>query len=134
MTDAGDPLPGRELIQFITFALIFVTVVVQGLTLPWLIHKVGLVGDEDEEEREELRARLTIARAALDKVDAGPENALLIGDTVWDVEAAHRAGVETLAVLTGGFSEAELQEAGAKEVFISVEELRKRLRETPLRS
>ena len=33
-TDAGDPLPGRELIQFITFALILVTVVGQGLTLP----------------------------------------------------------------------------------------------------
>ena len=33
-TDAGDPLPGRELIQFVTFALILVTVVGQGLTLP----------------------------------------------------------------------------------------------------
>jgi Na+/H+ antiporter len=70
LTDGGEPLPGRELIQFITFALIFVTVVGQGLTLPWLIRKVGLVGDEDEEEREELRARLTIARAALDKLEA----------------------------------------------------------------
>ena len=69
LTDAGAPLPGRELIQFITFALIFVTVVGQGLTLPWLIRKVRLVGDADEEEHEELRARLTIARAALDKVD-----------------------------------------------------------------
>jgi Na+/H+ antiporter len=69
VTHGGAPLPGRELIQFITFALIFVTVVGQGLTLPWLIRKVGLVGDTDEEEHEELRARLTIARAALDKVD-----------------------------------------------------------------
>ena len=83
---------------------------------------------------EQTKPEPDLVHAALDKVDAGPENALLIGDTVWDVEAAHRAGVETLAVLTGGFSEAELQEAGAKEVFISVEELRKRLRETPLRS
>ena len=41
-TDAGAPLPGRELIQFITFALILVTVVGQGLTLPWLIRRLGV--------------------------------------------------------------------------------------------
>jgi HAD superfamily hydrolase (TIGR01509 family) len=72
-----------------------------------------------------------LVHAALDK--AGAEgDALLIGDTVWDVEAAARAGVETLAVLTGGFSEAELRDAGAKDVFTSVEELRQSLIETPL--
>ena len=67
-TDAGAPLPGRELIQFITFALILVTVVGQGLTLPWLIRRLGAVEDGTEEEHEELRARLVIARAALDRV------------------------------------------------------------------
>jgi HAD superfamily hydrolase (TIGR01549 family) len=72
-----------------------------------------------------------LIRAALDKVDADGV-ALLIGDTVWDVEAASRVGVETLAVLTGGFSEAELREAGARDVFTSVEELRRSLVETPL--
>jgi len=68
-TDAGDPLPGRELIQFLTFALILVTVVGQGLTLPWLIRRLGVIEAGDEEEREELRARLTIARAALERID-----------------------------------------------------------------
>jgi CPA1 family monovalent cation:H+ antiporter len=68
-TDSGAPLPGRELIQFITFALILVTVVGQGLTLPVLIHRLGVVEDSGEEEQEELRARLAIARAALDRVD-----------------------------------------------------------------
>ena len=37
----------------------------------------------------------------------------MIGDSTWDCEAAKRAGVETIAVLTGGFSEQELLEAGA---------------------
>jgi Na+/H+ antiporter len=69
-TDGGAPLPGRELIQFITFSLILVTVVGQGLTLPLLIRRLGVVEDGGEEEREELRARLAIARAALDRVDA----------------------------------------------------------------
>jgi CPA1 family monovalent cation:H+ antiporter len=68
-TDAGAPLPGRELIQFITFALILVTVVGQGLTLPFLIRRLGVVDDGSEEEREELHARLVIARAALERVD-----------------------------------------------------------------
>ena len=75
-----------------------------------------------------------LVQAALDKVGGRPEDAMLIGDTVWDVEAAHRAGVETLAVRTGGFSDQELSDAGAREVFTSVEELRKSLLETPLRS
>jgi HAD superfamily hydrolase (TIGR01549 family) len=74
-----------------------------------------------------------LIKAALQKADSDGD-ALLIGDTVWDVKAAKRAGVETLAVLTGGFSEQELRDAGARDVFTSVEELRKSLAETPLRA
>jgi CPA1 family monovalent cation:H+ antiporter len=68
-TNAGAPLPGRDLIQFITFSLILVTVVGQGLTLPWLIRRLGLIEDGTDEEHEELKARLVIARAALNRVD-----------------------------------------------------------------
>ena len=64
-----------------------------------------------------------LVHAALEK--AGDDRpALMIGDSVWDVEAAKRAGLPTLAVLTGGFSEAELREAGAAEVVESIAELR----------
>jgi phosphoglycolate phosphatase len=55
---------------------------------------------------------------------AEADEALLVGDTPWDVKAADRAGVETAAVLTGGFSAAELRDAGAIAVFESVPELR----------
>lgn len=44
------------------------TVVGQGLTLPWMIRRLGAVEDGTEEENEEIRARLVIARAALDRV------------------------------------------------------------------
>ena len=71
-----------------------------------------------------------IVHAALDKVGGG--DGVMVGDTPWDIEAARAAGVETLAVLTGGFSRAELEEAGAASVFESVAELRERLDETPL--
>ncbi len=67
--NSGEPFPGRDLIQFITFSLILVTVVGQGLTLPWLIRRLGLIEDGTDEEHEELKARLVIARAALDRVD-----------------------------------------------------------------
>jgi HAD superfamily hydrolase (TIGR01549 family) len=67
-----------------------------------------------------------LVNAALEKADADGE-ATMIGDTVWDVEAAARAGVKTLAVLTGGFSEQELRDAGAREVYESVDELRRKL-------
>ena len=60
--------------------------------------------------------------AALEKAGGGP--ALMIGDSVWDVRAAKAAGVPTLAVLTGGFSEAELREAGATEVMETIDQLR----------
>ena len=57
----------------------------------------------------------------------------MVGDTPWDVEAAKRADVETLAVMTGGFSEAELRDAGAIAVYESVLALIAALDDTPLR-
>ena len=71
-----------------------------------------------------------LVNAALAK--AGGGEVVMVGDSVWDCEAARRAGVPTLAVLTGGFSEQELLDAGAALVLHSVVELRERLDETPL--
>jgi HAD superfamily hydrolase (TIGR01549 family) len=72
-----------------------------------------------------------LIKAALAK--AGTDDAVMVGDTPWDVEAARKAGRQTIAVLTGGaYSEAELRDAGAVAVFESVAELRGRLDETPL--
>jgi phosphoglycolate phosphatase-like HAD superfamily hydrolase len=68
--------------------------------------------------------------AAVDKAGGGP--AVMVGDSVYDCEAAGRVGVETLAVLTGGFSERELLDAGALRVFHSIDELRAELASTPL--
>ena len=61
------------------------------------------------------------------------EEAVMVGDSTWDAEAAKRAGVPTLGLLTGGFSEAELREAGADPVFESLGALRAALDRTPLR-
>jgi HAD superfamily hydrolase (TIGR01509 family) len=74
-----------------------------------------------------------LVRAALEK--AGGDNAapaVMLGDSTWDCEAAARAGVETVALLTGGYSREELRDAGAIAVFESLADLRARLAETPL--
>jgi HAD superfamily hydrolase (TIGR01549 family) len=62
-----------------------------------------------------------LVEAALEK--AGTREAVMVGDSVWDCEAAKRAEIESVAVLTGGYSEAELRGAGAREVFESVSDL-----------
>ena len=66
------------------------------------------------------------------RVRGGPD-AVMVGDTTWDVEAADKAGVPTIAVRTGGFGADELESAGAEAVFESVVELCERLDQTPLR-
>jgi HAD superfamily hydrolase (TIGR01509 family) len=73
-----------------------------------------------------------LVHAAVDKVGAG-DGAVMVGDSTFDCEAAKRAGLETLAVLTGGFSRQELLDAGAAAVFESIAELREKLEATPLR-
>jgi NhaP-type Na+/H+ or K+/H+ antiporter len=60
--------PMRNLILFLTFSVILATLVVQGLTLPGLIRRLHLARDDDE-EREELRARLAATYAALERLD-----------------------------------------------------------------
>jgi len=67
-TDAGAPFPGRPLIVFITFAVILVTLIAQGLSLPALIRTLRLE-DDGAEAREEAKARIRAADAALERID-----------------------------------------------------------------
>ena len=85
------------------------------------------------EDVEATKPEPDLIEAALEKANASPEDAVMIGDSPWDAKAAGRARVRTLAVMTGGFSEEELRDAGAAEVYESVAELRDALDETPLR-
>jgi HAD superfamily hydrolase (TIGR01509 family) len=71
-----------------------------------------------------------LVAAAVEKAGGGA--AVMVGDSTWDCEAAKRAGLETIGVLTGGFSREELRNAGAACVFERLEELRERLDDTPL--
>ena len=100
-------------------------------------HYLGLLDARDladawttDDDVEATKPEPDLVQAALEK--AGTEEAVMVGDTPWDVEAARKAGVETICVITGGFSEQELRDAGAVAVFESVEELRQKLDSTRL--
>jgi Na+/H+ antiporter len=68
VTDAGTPFAGRDLVIFLTFCVILGTLVLQGLSLPVVIRALGLEEDEAE-AREEAKARLYAAKAALARID-----------------------------------------------------------------
>ncbi|HMJ37374.1 MAG TPA: Na+/H+ antiporter [Baekduia sp.] len=68
-TDAGDPFPGRDLIIFLAYSVILVTVVGQGLTLGRLIEWAGVYDDEETVAEQEARARIAASTAALDRLD-----------------------------------------------------------------
>ncbi len=67
---------------------------------------------------------------ALGKVEGA--SGVMVGDSTWDVIAAGKVGIPTIAVRTGGFSVGELQEAGATRVFQSLVEFRASLEGTAL--
>ncbi len=68
-TQAGADFPQRELILFLTYCVIFATLVFQGLTLPFLILSLGVRDDGDDARMAELQARLKATRSALERLD-----------------------------------------------------------------
>jgi HAD superfamily hydrolase (TIGR01509 family) len=75
----------------------------------------GVVNSSDVENS---KPAPDIFELTLEKAGASPDETVAVGDAIWDIEAAERAGIPTVAVLTGGaFSEEELKEAGAVEVY-----------------
>jgi HAD superfamily hydrolase (TIGR01549 family) len=136
--DECEPLEGaRELIEELKrrgSAVVLASSANEG-DLDFFLDKLGvrdLVDDSttaDDVERS--KPHPDIVNAALEK--AGTKDAVMVGDSRWDIEAAKNAGLETLCVITGGWSKQELLDCGAVAVFESLVELRERLDETPLR-
>jgi HAD superfamily hydrolase (TIGR01509 family) len=68
-----------------------------------------------------------IVEAALDQAGLKASDCVFVGDTVWDVKAAERAGLPCICVLTGGIDERLLREAGAIEIYENVAKLAEQL-------
>src|SRR4051812_20411481 len=75
-----------------------------------------------------------IFSTAMRKADLPPSRVVVVGDSVWDVEAGRRAGVPTIGVETGGFSASELEGAGAAGVFEDPQAVITRLADGPIGS
>ncbi len=58
-----------------------------------------------------------LVQVALDKAGVTPDEAVFVGDTVWDVQASQKAGVRCVGFLSGGISRGELAEAGAAQIY-----------------
>jgi HAD superfamily hydrolase (TIGR01509 family) len=96
-----------------------------------LLDARGLADDwTSSADVERTKPEPDLVEAAMQK--AGSRDAVMIGDSVWDVEAAKRAGIPTIAVRTGGFGVDELTQAGAACVFESIGELLESMQDTPL--
>jgi CPA1 family monovalent cation:H+ antiporter len=81
--------------------VVLVTIVVQGLTLPLLIRALGVHEDSDEEQREELRARLSAAKAALDRLDELEEEGAVSAETAERMRAVYRYRKNRFAARAG---------------------------------
>ena len=88
-TDAGEPFPGRDLILFLTFAVIFGTLVIQGLTLPAVIRLLDLEDDGEDDARELAQARIQAASAALVRLDELTEEDWVRPDTAERVRGGY---------------------------------------------
>jgi HAD superfamily hydrolase (TIGR01509 family) len=81
-------------------------------------------GVVSSDEAEESKPAPDIFGLTLERAGTAPEDAVVVGDSIWDIEAAKEAGVRAAAVMTGGaFSRAELEEAGAYAVYEDCAEL-----------
>jgi HAD superfamily hydrolase (TIGR01509 family) len=105
-----------------------------------LDHYRGMIDADDlidaatsSADVEQTKPEPDLILAAMEKVP-GADRTVLVGDSTWDCEAARRAGIESVGLLTGGFAESELREAGASAVFASISDLLDAIDETPLRS
>lgn len=86
----------------------------------------------DSGDVEQSKPAPDIVRAALEAVGGRPEDAVMVGDTVYDVRAAAAAGVDCIALMSGGIGESELRDAGAAAVYGNPSELLQDLDCSPL--
>jgi Na+/H+ antiporter len=96
----GGPFPQRDLIIFLTFVVILVTLVLQGLSLPAVIRAAG-VSDGGAEADEETRARLVATKAALKQIDALADEEWTRDDTIERMRGQYEFRKQRLAARAG---------------------------------
>ena len=104
-TDAGAPFPFRDLIVFLTFAVILATLLIQGLTLPVVIRKLGVHADAAVEE--EAKARLKAAKRAIERLDELSVEEWTRDDTIERMRALYEYRTRRFRARLDGGAEAD---------------------------
>ncbi|MDX2393281.1 MULTISPECIES: Na+/H+ antiporter [unclassified Streptomyces] len=112
-TEAGEPFPGRDEIVFIAFAVIMATLVCQGLTLPWLVRRLGVEADVDAERETERQLAVRAAKAAKRRLKEIEEVEDLPDDLV---ETLYRRAYDVGARISPDMVDEERREAYAQRV------------------
>jgi HAD superfamily hydrolase (TIGR01509 family) len=125
--DEVTPLPGARLLLETLAARARAVVLSSSAKPDEAEHYIDLLDARDlvdgwttSEDVDATKPEPDLIEAGLARAGGGP--ALMVGDSTWDCRAAARAGVPTVAVLTGGYAREELREAGAVAVFDTPEE------------
>jgi CPA1 family monovalent cation:H+ antiporter len=101
-------LPGRDLLVFLTFAVILVTLVGQGLTLPYLIRAIR-VPDDGSAEREDAKARIRAAEAALERLEELADEGWVRDDTLERARGQYRFRVNRFRARYDGVDDAGVE-------------------------
>ena len=105
----GAPFPQRDLLIFLTFCVILATLVLQGLSLPPLIRTLGVTGDGID-EKEELKARLRVAEAAVARVDELAEEDWVREDTAERMRGLYGYRRRRFAARFGAIEESDVED------------------------
>jgi CPA1 family monovalent cation:H+ antiporter len=111
-TDAGAPFPHRDLIIFLTFAVILGTLVIQGLSMPLVIRTLGLE-DDGIAERERAKARIHAAEAALARIDELADQDWVRDDTAERLRGLYRFRRERFSQRYTGDGDGAIEERSA---------------------
>jgi HAD superfamily hydrolase (TIGR01509 family) len=131
LQERGHPLPGaKELISSLKERghEVWLATSAQPEELEHHMKELGakgrVAGVVSSEQVEESKPAPDVFELALERAGSKPEEAVVVGDSVWDIEAGKNAGVKVVAVMTGGaFCRGELEEAGAYAVYKDCAEL-----------
>ena len=104
--------------------------------LDWMLPAIGagdaVTGATTSADVDEGKPAPDLLGAAMEDHGLDPQRTVVVGDTVWDVEAAQRAGLPCIALTCGGISEQELRDAGASAVYDDPADLLEHLADSPV--
>jgi len=113
-TDAGAPLPGRDLILFFAFAVVLGTLVVQGLSMPILIRALRLEADDGDAEAEEALARIRAAEAALARLEELEQEDWVLDDTAERIRGLYRFRIDRFAARANPDGDGKIEKRSLK--------------------